>query len=101
MSAMRRDTLRRLVEAGRVELVSSYHFDDMSGTSGHSGQAIPCAIAPEDWRDRKEGICYLRASEFEGNCGRVWRNPNGTLTLYVHSNCNYDLRVKPAERQPA
>lgn len=99
MSAMRRDTLRRLVESGRVELVHSYHFDDGCGTTGHEGGPIPCAIAPEDWHECKEGVCYLRPSEFVGACGRVWENANGTFTLYVHSNCNYDLRVKEAERR--
>ena len=31
MKTYRRDKLRRLVEAGKVETVSTYHFDDMTG----------------------------------------------------------------------
>jgi hypothetical protein len=31
MKTFRRDKLRRLVEAGRVETVYTYHYDDMMG----------------------------------------------------------------------
>ena len=100
---MRRDLLRRLVEAGRVELVSSYHFDDGYGQSGHKGDPIPCAIMPEDWHNRKEGICYLWPSDFTTSCGSARRGENGNVCLYVHSNCNYDLHIKddaPEPRRP-
>ena len=96
---MRRDRLKRLVEAGRIEMVESYHFDDMMGTEQHQGQAIPVAMRPAEVRDRKEGICYLFASDFTSQSGSAYQEDNGTITLYVHSNCNYTLRIKPEERK--
>ena len=94
MITMRRDTLRRLVEAGKVELVSGYHFDDGYGTSGHAGDAVPVAMIPEDRHTCREGVCYLFPSDFTGGSGSAQRGDNGRVTLYVHSNCNYDLRIK-------
>jgi len=93
MKTFRRDKLRRLVEQGKIETVATYHFDDMYGESrGH--QSMPCAIMPKDWHDRKEGICYMFDHDFTSGSGRAWLNPNGTVTLIVHSNSNYDLRIK-------
>lgn len=91
--AVRRDWLMRQVEKGRVVAVGSYHFDDMTG--GHRGkwEGAPVAIAPADWHDRKEGTVYIRRDEFEGKVGRAYAGENGIVTLYVHSNSNYTLRV--------
>lgn len=87
-----RAKLRKLVEAGKVTLVSSYHFDDMSGENG-TRQPMPVAMRPEKIEDRKQGVCYLLASDFTSGSGRAWSNQNGTVTLYVHSNSNYDFRI--------
>jgi hypothetical protein len=96
MSTMRRDVLRRLVEAGRVELVGSYHYDEQSGSSQHKGAAVPVAIMPEDWHTCKEGICYLYPSDLRGSSGSATRGADGNISLYVHSNCSYELHVKEA-----
>jgi hypothetical protein len=92
-----RGKLRRLVEAGKVTLAGSYHFDDMYGESRDSGQGLPVAIVPEhepgEWRWRKEGICYLFPSDFTTKSGCCWLNDNGTVTLIVHSNSNYTFRI--------
>jgi hypothetical protein len=96
MKTFRRDKLKRLVEAGRVEVVGSYHFDDMMGESRNTAKGMPAAIKPADWHDRKEGICYLFESDFTASCGRAWLNDSGIVTLYVHSNSNFDLRILPA-----
>ncbi len=93
MKAFRRNQLRRLVEAGKVEAVSTYHFDDMYGES-RSFKPMPVAMKPAEWRDRKEGICYLTPHDFTAKSGHAWVNPSGTITLYVHSNSNYELRIK-------
>jgi hypothetical protein len=93
MKTFRRDKLRRLVEAGKIETVSTYHFDDMYGES-RTRKPMPVAMKPADWHDRKEGVCYLTEHDFDSGSGRAWLNPNGTVTLYVHSNSNYELRIK-------
>ena len=95
MKTVRRDWLKRQVEAGHVSVVASYHFDDMMGASRDTAKGMPAAIRPADWRERKEGVCYLMESDFTSSCGRAWLNENGTVTLYVHGNSNSDLRVAP------
>lgn len=97
----RRDRLLRLLKAGKLEMVESYHYDDMTG-SEHCKDARPCALAPVDERDaegrivkfgeRKQGVAYLRADEFDGH-GRAYAR-GGLITLHVHSNCNYTFRIK-------
>lgn len=97
MQTFNRGKLRRLVQAGKVTMVSGYHFDDMYGES-RSHKELPVAIVPEhepgDWRWRKEGVCYLFPSDFTAKSGCCWLNPNGTVTLIVHSNSNYTFRVE-------
>lgn len=92
VKTFRRDKLKRLVEAGRVQLAKAYHFDDMYGTS-RTNEPMPVAMMPADWHDRKEGVCYLRDGDFNSQVGRAWLNDNGTVTLIVHSNSNYDFRI--------
>lgn len=98
-NTVRRDKLWRLCEAGRLELTGSYHFDDQHGGERTAGVAMPVMPDPGDFRLRKEGVAYLRKSEFDGGAGRAWKNPDGTVTLYVHSNSNYTLRIKPEEKK--
>ena len=84
--------MRRLVEAGRIEVVGSYHFDDMDGASRDTAKGMRAAIMPADWRDCKQGVCYLYPSDFTSGSGRAWLGENGIISLHVHSNSNYDLR---------
>ena len=93
MKTFRRDKLRRLCESGRLVLVESYHFDDMTGSESTTKE-MPVAILPKDWTNRKEGICYLHTSDFDSSCGRSWMNDDGTVYLKVHSNCSYTFGIK-------
>lgn len=93
MKTFNRSKLRKLVEQGRVIAVGSYSFDDMEGESRDTAKGMLCAIRPQDWHDRKEDVCYLFEHDFTSKCGRAWQSENGVITLYVHSNCNYDLRI--------
>jgi hypothetical protein len=90
----RRDRLRRLVEAGKVTLVGSYHFDDMMGES-RADKEMPVAMKwiGGDWRKRKQGVCYMTAWDFQTQSGACWQNDDGTVTLIVHGNSNYTFRV--------
>ena len=92
MKTFRRDKLRRLIEAGKIVVVGSYHFDDMYGSSRDTAKDMPAALDPGDWQLRKPGVCYLFASDFTSH-GRCWQNEDGTITLIVHSNSNYTFRV--------
>lgn len=90
----RRDKLRRLVEAGRVVMVASYHFEDQLGESRTSGVAVPVAMMPDD-RRTKPGICYLFPSDFTSKSGACYRyaGRDDMVSLNVHSNCNYEFRI--------
>ncbi len=94
MKTFRRDKLRRLVEAGKIETVSTYHFDDMYGEN-RTTHPMPVAMMPADWHDIKEGTCYIRESEFKTKSGCCYESESGIITLIVHSNSSYDLRIKP------
>lgn len=94
IKTVRRDALKRLAEAGRLVLADSYHFDDQHGES-RGNEPMPVAIKPADDKDRKSGTCYLFKHDFESSSGRAYENPNGTITLIVHSNSNYTFRVLP------
>ncbi len=89
----RRDKLRRLIEAGKVVAVGSYHFDDMTGEARSQGISTPVAMKPADWRDRKEGVFYVSPWDFDSKSGSCWQSENGVITLYVHSNSHYDFRL--------
>lgn len=100
---IRRDLVRRMIEAGELVMIDSYHFDDSTGSERGIDKPLPVAIAPADWHDRKEGVAYVHASDFDSGSGRASQGSNGDITLYVHSNCNYTFRrvAKPAvESQP-
>lgn len=89
-----RGWLRRQAEQGKLTLVGSYYFDDMYGVSDREPVSMPVEMQPADWHDRKEGICYMMPIDFKTKSGCAWKNPNGTVTLIVHSNCNYTFKIK-------
>lgn len=91
MKTIRRNKLLNLAKAGRLVAVGSYHFDDMMGQS-ISKNEIPVRIK-DSFDDHKDGFCNLREFDFTCKGGRAWDNGNGTVTLYIHSNSNFDLRI--------
>jgi hypothetical protein len=96
MKTFRRDRLRKLIEAGKIVTVSTYHFDDMMGeTRGH--KTMPVAMKPADWRDRKEGVCYVTEHDLTAKSGSCYvrDESNQIITLIVHSNSNYEFRIVP------
>ena len=94
MNTIRRDKVRRLAEAGKLVLAGSYHFDDMYGES-RSKEALKVKVVPYQQRTYEEGYCYLDPGDFTTKSGAAWINPNGTITLIVHSNSNFDFQVIP------
>jgi hypothetical protein len=92
MTTFRRDKLRRLIEAGKVEMIGAYSFDDMHGAD-RVRTTMPVAIMPEDWHNMKQGVCYIRPGEFTTKSGRCYVSGQDTVTLIVHGNSNYDLRI--------
>ena len=88
-----RGTLMKLAQAGKLVMVEAYHFDDMTG-SERNNKELPVRVRrpDEDWHDWPEGVCHLWEHDFKSKSGRAWENPNGTITLVVHSNSNYTFR---------
>lgn len=86
-----RGYLKRLIERGEIEMISSYHFDDQMGES-RSKEPLPVRIG--SYGDMKQGYCNLYKSDLSSSCGGAYQNPDGTIHLHVHSNCFYDFRHK-------
>ena len=94
LKTVKRDWLRRQVEAGKVVCVSAYHFDDMYGES-RTSREMPVAMMPVDRHDAHDGTVYLFPSDFTSGSGSAYRTEGGSIiSLHVHSNSNYDLRIK-------
>lgn len=98
-TTMRRDVLKRKVAAGKVVLVDSYHYDDMSGSSQYKGPPMPVELIDHYGAPRKEGFVCLHEHDFESCSGGAYvvsRDERGTVVrLRVHSNCSYTLLIKP------
>lgn len=94
MKTIRRDKLKRLAEADKLVVVDAYEFDDMLGAS-RVKEETKVRMAPKDGGERYlPGHITLDESDFKSSVGRAWENPNGTITLIVHSNLNYTFKVK-------
>ena len=98
-NTFRRDVLKRRVAAGKVVLVDSYHYDDMSGSSQYKGPPMPVELRVSyDGAFKKEGVCYLHTHDFDSSSGGAYvvsKDEHGTVVrLRVHSNCNYTLLIK-------
>ena len=94
MSTMRRDTLLKLAKAGRLVAVDGYSFDDMLGESRFSGQKPVNVLPHEGVRDHKEGFYNIMEWDFNGSrTGHASVSPNGSVCLYVHSNCNHTFKI--------
>ena len=90
MKTFNRGTLKKLAQQGKLVRVSSYHFDDMTGETRSTGEAL--VRIKKDSRDWIEGQCNMVESDFTGKSGRAWENPDGTITLKVHSNLDFTFR---------
>lgn len=95
MRTFNRGKLRKLVEAGKVTAVETYHYDDMAGAE-RSRQEMPVAMKPADWKERQQGVCYLDAWDFKTKSGCAYYSHEDRcdlVTLIVHGNSNYKLRI--------
>lgn len=88
----RRDKLLRLARAGKLVAVESYHYDDMTGESRLKSEKPVHVMEDNEFKD---GFFHVHESDFRSSSGSCWLSPNGTVTLHVHSNCNYTLRILP------
>jgi len=112
MKTMRRDTLKKKVEAGKMEAKCNHHYTDdyAYDNAVNFGETdwMPAHImhptykevtlqngnkmTVRDDEDRKAGFFNLMNCDFTGNGGHAWLAEDGTICLYVHSNLSYQLR---------
>lgn len=92
MKTFNRGRLKRLCQQGKLVAVESYHFDDQQGQSQSNTERPVRLRANND--DYQEGFVNLWEHDFRTKSGCCYQNENGTITLIVHSNCNYTFRIK-------
>ena len=111
MKTIRRDVLKRKVEAGKMEvkcnisLTDDYQFDN-SINFGKTDWAPARIMHPKFEErtlyngnktmvcvdvDRKPGFYNLMECDFSGH-GHACLEADGSICLYVHSNLSYQLR---------
>ena len=93
---IRRDLLKKAVAAGKMVSTGSYHYDDMTSSERRS-TTIPARLS-SGHGDFIEGECNLTDFDFRSSSGCAYENEDGTITLHVHSNCTYDLKLKDGEK---
>lgn len=99
MKTFNRGQLKRLALKGRLLMKNAYQFDDGYGETRHDGGPIPVrVVAPGE--PRPEGVCCIRADEFDGRSGGAAVDEFGNVTLYVHSNKNYQFVILPEDYDP-
>lgn len=93
MRTIRRDKLMRLAMAGKLVAVGSYHYEDSTGSERMKDGRFPVRIQTPEERCR-EGWYNLMEHDFKSNSGCATVSDDGkTVSLYVHSNCNYELQM--------
>ena len=110
---IRRDTLMKMIDAGKVEakcnisLTDDYAFDNAYGfgktdwmkarISRPTFRTITLQNGIErdvlDNSDFIEGMMNFKTHDFNGNCGKAYQQDDGTIFFYIHSNLNYTLRI--------
>lgn len=112
MKTVRRDWLKRQVEAGRMEARCDFSIEhDGDGRyDTFSGPWKPARVRHPKFEPRmmqggferevcvdddcKEGFMNLHSCDFEGNCGRAYESGDNLVCLHVHSNLCFTLRPK-------
>ena len=114
MKTIRRNWLKKQVELGKVEarcelrLTDDYRFDNATDfgktewlpaylpsptfekVTLDNGNQIDVCTDP----DLRKGQISLHGHYFDGNGGYAAQNDNGIITLKVHGNLYYSLRVR-------
>ncbi|MDE2020434.1 MAG: hypothetical protein KGJ13_08875 [Patescibacteria group bacterium] len=96
MKTIRRDQLLKLAEAGKLIMVGSYHYDEMTGAETRNKE-LPVRVMhprPDDHLSGfKEGFCNLRECDFQSHGGMAYMRDDNTVSLHVYSGRFYDFRL--------
>lgn len=111
---VKRNWIKKQIELGKMEakcdlsLTDDYQFDN-GNDFGKTGW-MPARMSHPEYaeyinqvgnRDTRcinhdfvEGAMNFHDYEFTGKAGGAYKNDDGTIHLYVHSNCSFTLRMK-------
>jgi len=104
MSTINRGMLKNRARQGRLMAKCNYRMTDdyLHDAASDFGKTdwMPVALDEDaegnriDWRDRKEGVMYLRPDYFSGH-GRAYKHNSDSdiISLHVHSNLCYSLKI--------
>jgi len=106
MQTVNRGWIKRMIEHGKVEarclfrLTDDYSFDNADGfgkTDWMPARISAPQFDPETNRcinsDFAEGAANFHAGDFKTKSGGSYRNDDGTITLRIHGNEVYALRI--------
>lgn len=110
MKTVRRDWIMRQIDKGNIEAKCTYNYtDDFYAWEDRnrnifSTDWLPVRISrpkfDSSYRysdvDRIDGHINFMPHELKSRSGSAWWNEDGTITLLVHSNLCYTLRIKQA-----
>lgn len=115
-NTVKRNWLLKQIEAGKVEakcthyMTDDYAFDNANkfGATGWMPARIKhptfrTVMMQGGWEreivddpDFIEGRMNFNTSDFEGKSGGAYRQNDGTISFYIHSNAHYTLRMVEA-----
>ncbi len=92
IKTFRRDRLLRMAQQGKLVVVDSYSYDDMTGSVRNKTERPVKIVEPGD--SRPEGTVCLFPSDFNGS-GRAYQYvEDGRIVLHIHGNLNVTFRIK-------
>lgn len=97
MQKVRRDVLKKKVEAGLMEAKCEYHMTDdylLDNANGFGKTGWIPARLQQNFDDFVTDQMNLKAHDFKSKVGTAYKNSDGTITFIVHSNLAYTLREK-------
>lgn len=93
MKTVNRGWLKKKVEKGEVEAKCNYRHDPQFDNIEYgSDRWIPARLS-RCHGDFMEGEMNFKEWDFRSKSGCAWKNPDGTITLIIHSNSSYELRL--------
>lgn len=91
-----RGTLKRLVAEGKLlasckySMTDDYAWDNAVNFGAMDGY-LPARLG--DKHTREPGVIYFTEHDFKSSSGMAWLNDNGTVTLKVHGNESWVLKL--------
>ena len=90
---IRRDWLRRQVQAGKMEARCDFHFDAHYEQDTASRVWMPARFS-ENYGDFVDGVINFKPFDFRTKSGCAYGEKDGIIHLVVHSNSSFSLRAK-------